>query len=378
MQHQWIGWKVRGFGGVRRYAERMEPISETVQRRLKALNFWARHGLEAAMDAFEVSRRTLYEWKRAYRDSGGNTAALENRSRAPLHRRQRQPWGAGVLEHLVRLRRQMPAIGLEKLHVFLADWCEPRALACPSVSTIRRVAAKDPRLLPVKQRAPVSARMQPQGQRRPKGYSPKAPGECVGVDTIELHGSGRHRGMRRYVVTFKDMHSRFALAAAVPSKHAKHTSRLWRMARACYPFKPQRVLSDNGSEFKAEFTKVVLDDGAVRWLTYPKCPKMNAHAERFNRSIQEEFINLNKDLIFEDLHAFNDKLLDYLIWFNEERPHYALGLRSPMQFLAEEHQCSMYWRNTHHGADAAPRQNRPVSLGLRTQSACPGPVFSRG
>ena len=53
---------------------------------------------------------------------------------------------------------------------------------------------------------------------------------------------------------------------------------------------------------------------------------------------------------FENLqrkvHAFNDKLLDYLIWFNEERPHYALGLRSPMQFLAEEHQCSMYWRNT--------------------------------
>jgi len=45
--------------------------------------------------------------------------------------------------------------------------------------------------------------------------------------------------------------------------------------------------SDNGSEFKAEFTQAVLDDGAVRWLTYPKNPKMNAHAERFNRTIQE-------------------------------------------------------------------------------------------
>jgi hypothetical protein len=112
------------------------------------------------------------------------------------------------------------------------------------------------------------------------------------------------------------------------------------------PLITQRVLSYNGSEFKAQFTKIVLDDGAVRWLTYPKCPKMNAHAERFNRTIQEEFIEFHKDLLFEDIDAFNDKLLDYLIWFNESRPHYALGLRSPMQFLSEEHQCNMYWRDT--------------------------------
>jgi len=50
--------------------------------------------------------------------------------------------------------------------------------------------------------------------------------------------------------------------------------------------------------------------------------------------------------LFDDIDAFNDKLLDYLIWFNEERPHYALNLLSPMQFLKINHQCNMYWRNT--------------------------------
>jgi len=324
----------------------MHAISVTAAHRLRALNFWARHGLAAAMDAFEVSRRTLFGWKKSYRDAKGDTAALDNRSRAPRRRRKRQTWDEGVLEQLIALRAQHPALGLEKLHIFLADWCEPRALACPSVSTLRRVAKTQPRLLPVKRKLPASTRMKPQGQRKPKGYAPKAPGQCVGVDTIEIHGSGLYSGMRRYVVTFKDMHSRFALGAALPSKHARHTAKLWRIARACYPFKPERVLSDNGSEFKAEFTKIVLDDGAVRWLTYPKCPKMNAHAERFNRTLQEEFIEFHKELLFEDINAFNDKLLDYLIWFNESRPHYALGLRSPMQFLAEEHQCNMYWRDT--------------------------------
>jgi len=63
-------------------------------------------------------------------------------------------------------------------------------------------------------------------------------------------------------------------------------------------------------------------------------------------SRKEEFIEFHKDLLFQDIDAFNDKLLDYLIWFNEQRPHYALNLLSPMQFLKQHHLCNMYWRNT--------------------------------
>jgi len=343
MQIKSQGYGIKGWYRVKRYAARMQTVSATALRRVKILDFWQRHGLSAAIDAFGVSRRTLYYWQRTYRAAQGKAHALNEGSRAPRRCRSKRPWDVGVFERLVQLRTDMPAIGFEKLRIFLLDWCEARSLHCPSVSTIRRRARQDVRLRSVRKRPPASQRLKSQGQRRPKGYVPKAPGECVGVDTIEIHGSGLYRGMRRYVMTFKDMHSRFALAAAVPSKHASNATR-----KVCYPFKPQRVLSDNGSEFKAGFTQTVLNDGAVRWLTYPKCPKMNAHAERFNRTIQEEFIEFHKDLLFDDIDAFNDKLLDYLIWFNEERPHYALNLRSPMQFLKQQHQCNMYWRNTRH------------------------------
>lgn len=57
---------------------------------------------------------------------------------------------------------------------------------------------------------------------------------------------------------------------------------------------------------------------------------MNAHAERFSHTLQEVLIELHKDLLFQGIQAFNDKLLDDLIWFNESRPHYARGLRFPM------------------------------------------------
>ena len=55
-------------------------------------------------------------------------------------------------------------------------------------------------------------------------------------------------------------------------------------------------------------------------MAYPKCPKMNAHVERFNRTLQEECIDYHEDLLFTDLQLFNDRLWDYLQWYNLQRP----------------------------------------------------------
>ena len=83
--------------------------------------------------------------------------------------------------------------------------------------------------------------------------------------------------------------------------------------------------------------------------TYPRTPKMNAHIERFNRTIQEEFVNFHTDLPLTDSVAFNDKLFDYLTWYNLDRPHHALRLQSPMQVIGNylnSNQCNMQWPNT--------------------------------
>ena len=59
---------------------------------------------------------------------------------------------------------------------------------------------------------------------------------------------------------------------------------------------------------------------------------MNAYIERFNRTIQEEFIN-RSDEIYYDIGAFEIKLQEYLNWYNNKRPHMALNYLSPMQFI---------------------------------------------
>ena len=76
---------------------------------------------------------------------------------------------------------------------------------------------------------------------------------------------------------------------------------------------------------------------------------MNARCERFNRTLQEEFLDYHEELLCTDLKAFNDKLFDWLLWYNTERPHHALGLNTPASVVASclpPTQCRMYWPNT--------------------------------
>jgi len=60
---------------------------------------------------------------------------------------------------------------------------------------------------------------------------------------------------------------------------------------------------------------------------------MNAHLERFNKTTQEEFIDYHSFLLL-DPDEFNQKLIDYLIFYNMQRVHCAFQNKlSPVQFM---------------------------------------------
>ena len=341
MQQQETGYGIYGWNRIKRYAYRMENISHEATQRVAALKFWDKHGLAATLDAYMVCRRTLYRWKQLYQTANKAVRSLTNQSRSPRRRRTHQ-WPTQVITRLAQLRQSYPSLGAEKLQLFLLDWCEPRNIPCPSTRTVMRLIVERTEFKKAKPRKLKPNRRKVAHLRKPKGFKASYPGQCVGVDTIEI----RRDGERRYISTFTDINSRFALAVASTRNSSKRATVLWRLSKACFPYPIERVLSDNGSEFKAAFDVEVAQDGVGRWLTYPKTPKMNAHVERFNGSIQEEFVAFHEDLLFTDINLFNEKLLDYLVWFNTERPHYGLGLVSPYEYLKINHQCNMYWRKT--------------------------------
>lgn len=211
MQHIGVGYF--GYYRATAYAMKHSLMPEIAKLRMKALNFWDKHGIRAAADAFDVSTRTLYWWRRLLRTGGPE--ALIPRSKAPLVRRSRH-WHPDVLKEIRRLRTELPNLGKEQIFVRLKPWCEARHFTCPSTSTIGRIIAgahDKMRMIPVR----LSARQSPVDKkrsvkpRRPKQYRPVKTGELIGMDAIEL----RMGDLRRYIITMIDEHSDYALALAV-------------------------------------------------------------------------------------------------------------------------------------------------------------------
>ena len=53
------------------------------------------------------------------------------------------------------------------------------------------------------------------------------------------------------------------------------------------------------------------------------------------------------EFLLTDTDEFNRKLIDWLLWYNAERPHWSLGLESPVDYLIKNNFISnMCWTNT--------------------------------
>lgn len=65
------------------------------------------------------------------------------------------------------------------------------------------------------------------------------------------------------------------------------------------------------------------DFGIIYFWNYARKPIYNGKIERYNRTIQEDFIDPNLELLFEDIHRFNYKLTDWLLYYNTKRPHFS-------------------------------------------------------
>ena len=347
MQIHRIWYGVRGSGRLANYALRWtHMVTEQAKRKARILAFWQKHGTEASVEAFGVKRRTLYDWQARLKKGGGQLEALNNKSRRP-HSVRKRLWGDGVKAAISSLRIEHPNLGPDKVALLLPHHLSS-APFLPRARTVARLIADAPdkmRTFPVKVRhnGEIVKRQRAQKLRKPKHFNALYPGHCVSLDTVErfIHGC------RRYVLTFTDVYSRFSLAWATTSHASKAAAEFFQLTRVLFPFPLSYALTDNGSEFMKHFDEALRQQHLLHWHTYPKTPKMNAHDERFNRTIQEEFVDYHEPELL-DPETFNQKLLPWLLWYNGERPHWGLKLKSPLQFLSIQHPelCNMWWRDT--------------------------------
>lgn len=321
-------------------------IQDKALKKARVLVFWEKHGLLATIDAFKVSRRTLFLWQKQFKSGGRLVQALNEASKAPKKKRSRL-WPEAVLTEIRRLRSVHPNLGKDKLYPELEDFCVARHLPCPSIATIGRLIKDLGGLRQYPLKLKLSAKSRKKRLRKPKHFTAKYPGHLVALDTIER----RVFGSRHYVITCEDIHTRFAFAWATKSHASLAAREFFVRCRQVFPFAMNFVLTDNGSEFAKDFTAYLDELKLPHYHTYPRSPKMNAHCERFNRTIQEEFIDYHAGLMEQD-QLFSKGLMDYLLWYNTRRVHHAFKNKlSPLQYLMSlkgqlPKECKMRWTHT--------------------------------
>ena len=338
---------VRGFVTLYHDAVRSAyMITPPAIKKAKILAFWEQYGIKTTIEAFEVKRSTLYLWKQQFVRGGRKPEALNEQKRIPKTKRKRL-WPPLLIEEIKRLRSVHPNLGKDKLHILIRPFCEKNRLSLPSVSTMGRLI-KDCgglRVFPQKVRhtGTIVPLKRKKVLRKPKDFKTAYAGHLVALDTVErfMHG------LRRYVITFEDIHTRFAFAWGTTSHASMAVQEFFDYCRIVFPHPFAYVLTDNGSEFMKHFSQKLNELHLTHYHTYPRTPKMNAHCERFNRTIQEEFVDYHAGLLL-DPPAFNRELIPWLVWYNTQRPHWGLNLQSPMQFMLTTHprKSNLWWTDT--------------------------------
>jgi len=315
---------IKGFVTVYERAIRFAyMISETALKRCRILAFWEKHGIEATIEAFKIKERTLYYWKSNLNRGGGKLESLNPKKRTPINKRKRI-WDIRIIDEIIRLRNKYPNLGADKIFPLLLDYCDLEGIQkCPKITTIERLIHDlgGLRTAPLKITGTgrVVKRNRNKVLRKPKEFKALYPGHCIALDTIEKQKNGH----RMYILTIIDLYTRTTFAIATKSHSSKTFAHFFHIIKDLFPYKIKQVLTDNGSEFKKHFTQLSRQNNIVHYHTYPKTPKMNSHCERFNRTIQEEFIDFNVDLLFENITSFNQKLKEYLSFYNTKRVHFA-------------------------------------------------------
>ena len=175
------------------------------------------------------------------------------------------------------------------------------------------------------------------GARRPRVRSDNPrrpyvtrPGELVQTDTI--HHLDPKTGRRLYYYTVIDLFTRMTYVILVSKLRQGLAARAVLEAQEYWGFTISMVQSDNGPEYGRYFEQQMKQANIQTRHSRLHRPNDNAYIERFNRTLQQERIghSWNRSV---PLQSQQGKLTAYLEYYNTERVHLGIQLRTPISML---------------------------------------------
>jgi transposase InsO family protein len=286
--------------------------------------------VSAACKELGISRTVFYRWKRRFKCYGPDS--LHPRRRAA--RRGRPPSLSLQDEHaVVAIALAYPGSGPHQYAARLR--AAGRDLAPSTVyRALRRMGLRTryERLLVLEHHSAKRAglltertrRELERARRRRRHVQAKQPGDLVSVDTFYI---GKLKGVGKvWQITACDAACSYASARIAPANTGEHAAAFLREVlvpvyrQAGWPLK--RVLTDRGSEFKAEFDNACDELGIRHTRTKPRHAWTNGFVERLQGTILHEHWRVAfRRRYFTSRRQIEKSLLEYLAFYNDERPH---------------------------------------------------------
>ena len=271
-----------------------------------------------------VSRQTFAKYYNRYRQEGGAGSSLLPQKRGPRWKSRRTlPY---IEQKVLELRRN--GINRYEIYAILKPKLKERT---PAPSTIYAIS----------RRHNLNRLSKPMQETRRRIIKTRA-GELGHLDCHYLSkdlivGSKK----RYYLVSLLDSCTRLAWVEVV--EDLKSLSVMFaalksiNMLNAEYGVRFEAILTDNGPEVASHrikeqhpFERMLMELGIKHRYTRPYRPQTNGKAERLWRTFNEDLLD---ETTFETVEELRDELMQYLFYYNTERPHQGLGGHTPLQSL---------------------------------------------
>ena len=298
-------------------------IWSIIRRRLEWFRTAERMGITYSCRYFGISRKTYYKWFNRYITSGKDPKALQDRSRRPKTHPKTTP--KEVVKVIVRLRKRT-SFGPRRLQFYLKRDYHISISVCGIYKVLHRQGL-------IKRFKRKKKRYQSYGK-----YI-SYPGQKVQLDVKYVKDKQKTLYPRFYQYSAKDLYPKLRLILIYDDLSVNTTENFVEKLIRFFPFKIKNIQTDHGIEFTFDFLSTPLihpiDKLAKKYrfkhsLIPVATPRYNGQVERSHRTDEEEFY---RRVQFKNLSSLQAKSLRYLRYYNQQRPHIAITMLTPLQKL---------------------------------------------
>lgn len=303
-------------------------LSTKAQLRLEWMIFYETAGNKDAYKTakhFAITPKTFYKWHKRF--DHGLIERLEDESRAPINRRR---WEV-TLEEQARIKKLRQQTNYHYGKRKLKELYENEYGETISTWKIERVIRHFNLYLDqIKQEKNKQKRLAQSRRNRIQKLNIKEEHWFLfHLDTIVVYWGS----VKRYLLTAIDHHGKIAYARCYKSKSSRSAKDFLYRLHYLIDTKLTNIQTDNGSEFYGEFEQALQELEILHWFSRPRTPQDNAVCERFNQTLEYEW--LYDGNFTSNCDKLNRALTEWLIEYNFRRPHEKLDYKTPFAYFEE-------------------------------------------